>query len=1356
MSYTDLERQLHDACQNGNTQTVEDLLSRGVSPLIEFKKYNAIQRAAAFGHIGVLQKLLAKNQAWASVPSSQGWTPLHSAASYGREEAVRFLILNGARNKERSNAFADSTPAGSARQAKKESLSRFPTRDVSHFDRIITMLENPKSVTAEAVQKTKAIREETLSSQSKTALHAVTGKKTFSEQVVALGKELGAFKPSLSIFEILKGSSKVSPLLARYSTEVKDAVIFSLMKDLESKGALDTLITPEIVESEGASPLDYSTADGNTLFHYICREGFAKTAELLLSHHADTEALDSKMMTPFETAIHYDENNRNYPLILNLLNHSPSIIHFQNPKTGATPLHWAAKKHHAELLNELLMRGADPTIVATHAQMSGTPKDIIAKSIEYLKKTGLDPVPSLEAMLKTLIQAETSLDSHKLITYQKLASTDPRLLEIFFLESAKRRELDEMQKIYSVYPEVINAKPSGYSPLHYATYYGYQDILEWLAIAYAEAGIPFPINDPDGQGQNALYFAIIRKYQDLNIIRWLLAQNADPIQLNSAGLSALHKAAGMGDLRIIREILTSPQAKDPDKKALWVNFSNPAGVSILHSACRHGQLDAALILISHGANPNTTMSYGETILDSAIQGAESAAHLKNYLPLIQELVSRKIPYSRVSKIPEISKILPKRKPIKKAPDSIPPAPAKPEAPSLDSSGSVSTKSLLSPELQAQLLDLHWVNTGDPSLLILNAYGKKPGGSNPGALYKSPDGRKWVGKMGYESLPPSEVTKHLSTRSRTERGMAVDAIREEISLSMYRLISDNQYQIPDTKLASLPVYDPEILKVPSYQSKILSAFPSKTDTREVKTTFVMSELQENIRLLINARCASSHEPLIQFISEKHALPEIIYFSPEEDSEEPPASPELLSTLPLISLLAHAKVLGDVDVFSPALSNVGYDLTHKKWIKFDGTHAFQGLSYTDMIHSPEYQLLQGGNARDVQLSARESGTSPLMLKWSLLTIKQKQVYLDSLRAALALFSEPEVIELCFERHHAFEIYGGTPDQIQLGYQSSWQNSWLLMVKQDYEKELSPGYLLSEPLSQEASAAPLSSTASSSLETTSSAATASEAGPAGAGGPGSIAFYSPPMIDPKTAATRVSTLAPIILEGISTRLMQSFSTELKRIWTTKKYWPDASELFQKMLEFTEGNGSLALGIIGRLTGAYGLELRQLLRSKGVAESDLCKINQFGQEDGSLSTILQQNQHLLSKQNYDEYPLSQVMLRLQNFMRHSTEVDALVESFGSERPEGTARPIQTSSTVEVIQKLQDENQALRDQVRQLNQTMILLTSTISDMQKTMETFMKSSTPSIATVIFTPPPPPTSEATRQPSEPKMAVLEQE
>jgi ankyrin repeat protein len=98
-------------------------LSR-VAGLVEADPSLAIFAATILGNAAQIEELLASNRSLASVLSSDGWTPLHLAAFFGKEEAARLLLNKGAVVNARSTNQMQNTPLHAAVAGKRTSVAK--------------------------------------------------------------------------------------------------------------------------------------------------------------------------------------------------------------------------------------------------------------------------------------------------------------------------------------------------------------------------------------------------------------------------------------------------------------------------------------------------------------------------------------------------------------------------------------------------------------------------------------------------------------------------------------------------------------------------------------------------------------------------------------------------------------------------------------------------------------------------------------------------------------------------------------------------------------------------------------------------------------------------------------------------------------------------------------------------------------------------------------------------------------------------------------------------------------------------------------------------------------------------------
>jgi ankyrin repeat protein len=93
-------KELYEAVRAGDAARVQALVA--ADPAL------AVFAAAITGDVAQLEEVLGGNRSLVSATSSDGWTPLHLAAHFGRTDAVRLLLNKGAQVNVRStNALAN-------------------------------------------------------------------------------------------------------------------------------------------------------------------------------------------------------------------------------------------------------------------------------------------------------------------------------------------------------------------------------------------------------------------------------------------------------------------------------------------------------------------------------------------------------------------------------------------------------------------------------------------------------------------------------------------------------------------------------------------------------------------------------------------------------------------------------------------------------------------------------------------------------------------------------------------------------------------------------------------------------------------------------------------------------------------------------------------------------------------------------------------------------------------------------------------------------------------------------------------------------------------------------------------------
>jgi ankyrin repeat protein len=107
-------KELFDAYRAQDTARINELVA--ADPAL------AIFAAAMLGDVNRLEALLAANRALAHAVSTDGWTPLHLAAFFGKLDAARLLLNKGASPKTRSSNAMNNLPIHAAAAGRHTAL----------------------------------------------------------------------------------------------------------------------------------------------------------------------------------------------------------------------------------------------------------------------------------------------------------------------------------------------------------------------------------------------------------------------------------------------------------------------------------------------------------------------------------------------------------------------------------------------------------------------------------------------------------------------------------------------------------------------------------------------------------------------------------------------------------------------------------------------------------------------------------------------------------------------------------------------------------------------------------------------------------------------------------------------------------------------------------------------------------------------------------------------------------------------------------------------------------------------------------------------------------------------------------
>lgn len=1282
------------ACEGGDLSAVQRLTADGANPLAEDGAgYNAIQRACSFGQREVVAFLLRANPRLANQPNSQGWTPGHSASLFGRVEIVRLLILNGAKNTERPGR-EPMTPRGSAVLSKKKlpDVTLGNSSDPNDYEKIIAMWADLKLVIAEERKRSEeegrkmmeanrkrlaekasastslqtapsevkipissspsvpgigSVIDETLSRMpmlsteavmdglSSSAYHAeepkVRSKSVAREGTVSLSvnspgrsdealHKIPALPQALTLREVLRADPKdkkearVFGLLNEHTcTRVELARCLLLQRpesyedrDAES-GEYPLHLAAEMDDSEmvecivhAGCSVDLSDFKQNTPLHLAARYGCIKSIVMLVKLGADVNQANGNGSTALHEAAAKCDPKRVSDTIMTLLGCDGVTVN-QTDRKGFTALHSAARFGKMDALTLLISLGADPTLQSVDGW---TPRDVAEEENRLLREKSSTIIPGIEAVIEFLKKAEEDSFPRNMARYRQWnrekAFTD---MARSFYHAAEVGNIRELEAIFVIYPDVLKIRANGRLALHGAVYCFDTgvDVLQSLQKMYTKRGLAFPIDDhivdPQGLADHRAPLHLAAMIGNLAVVRWLLENGADPTVRDAEGFYPLHLAAQKGVDEIVDVLLADKRVSvDAMSSLYW---------SPLHSAAQFGQIKTVQRLLDQGASLTLRGPNGENVLETALRGASKVVGPSDvcHKEVIRLFLSRGLKYRSSFATAGFRResILQLLKEERYAGQAI-------EGSSVLPSQEQHAESVL----RRQLLSVDIAGELEPVQIKME-------GSNPGAIYLGKrDGLQWLGKMGYDTLPKEdERALGKGTRTRAEIGVRIDASQEKVGIDFYKLLAVSSetsgYEVPETHLAKLPIRNEFIMKNELFARRINDIFPESH--RITETIFVMSRWCETFQPLEKVA-----DPKFKKAWSVGEVPEYIMLKTER-----------VSTDELVRLLAHARLLGDVDVCGVTLGNVGFRLGQAgefvSWIKVDGTHMFKGFSADDRWESHTH-LPQRGDPKDIQCDARLSAH---FVKWSRLTERQKRIYIEEVAKGLALCRDKEMLDFMLFREGLFQQYGLDDEKVETTYMS-----W----KGDYMKERVENVYADELAKYQEE------------------------------NPGKVDAWlngkKRALRFPSLSDEHASAIYPSIpMTGKTTRLTTEVLSVFKKVWIRSGRW-DAEELFKLTLAHTEGDSGMALRILGGMTTEYIGNLRKLLMSKGVSEKELDNAtNKQGEKDGSIGALMFHFATRLAIKTYEELPFYHLMYVLQNFTRHGTaEAERFTKEYLADHP--------------------------------------------------------------------------------------------
>ncbi|KAJ3114619.1 Transient receptor putative cation channel sub A member 1 [Phlyctochytrium bullatum] len=266
---------------------------------------------------------------------------------------------------------------------------------------------------------------------------------------------------------------------------------------------------------------------------------------------------------------------------------------------GNTPLHWAAFGGCVQCINLLLEAGANiftqseegaiPLHLACQGGHVATIKALVDHEFRHVKKPGKD-----------------------LISHHK---TNLGLTPLHY--AARYSHVDAIQFLVEVAGASVQAHTvCMWTPLHVAARYGKPEAVETLLELGAKA------NQEDLYGKTPSFLALERSHFEVADTLRKAMKREEKLQESVLGSGGpLHYAAEHGDTEALRKLLTPSGSKSGP----GVDNQDHRGCTALHTAARHGQVDALIFLLSCSATVDARSDDGRTPLHEAAYAGNTDA-----------------------------------------------------------------------------------------------------------------------------------------------------------------------------------------------------------------------------------------------------------------------------------------------------------------------------------------------------------------------------------------------------------------------------------------------------------------------------------------------------------------------------------------------------------------------------------------------------------------------------------------------------------------------------------------------------------------------------------------------------------
>ena len=374
----------------------------------------------------------------------------------------------------------------------------------------------------------------------------------------------------------------------------------------------------------GDAKINAVDGDGNQPLHLTCQQCYTETVQVMVSHGADTNAVNKHGQTPLHIVA---SRKKDCPELCEILLEHDAKSNTVN-RNGNQPLHLACQQYHSKTVELMVSYGADVNVVNKHGQ---TPLHIVASRkkdcpelceilLKHDAKTGAvdeDGNPPLHLAcqqcytetVQVMVShgADTNaVNKHGQTPLHIVASRKkdcPELCEILLKHDAKTGAVDEdgnpplhlacqqshveTGNVFISYGADVSAVNSnGHSPLHLLS----------TSVRHSKSGV-------NSEEESILHRAA--RYGMVTTVQLLVSCGADVNAVNKHGQTPLHVVTSREkDCPELYEILL----RCGDAK---INAVDGDGNQPLHLTCQQCYTETVQVMVSHGADTNAVNKHGQ-------------------------------------------------------------------------------------------------------------------------------------------------------------------------------------------------------------------------------------------------------------------------------------------------------------------------------------------------------------------------------------------------------------------------------------------------------------------------------------------------------------------------------------------------------------------------------------------------------------------------------------------------------------------------------------------------------------------------------------------------------------------------